>query len=37
VRPYLEKNNHKIRAGGEAQDIGLEFKPQYCKKKGDLK
>jgi hypothetical protein len=26
--PYLEK-----RAGGVAQDVGLEFKPQYCQKK----
>jgi hypothetical protein len=31
VRPYLEKT--KKRAGGVAQDIGPEFKPQYCQKK----
>jgi hypothetical protein len=32
-RPYLEKTHHKIvGAGGVAQGVGLEFKPQYCKK-----
>jgi hypothetical protein len=31
-RPYLEKTQHKM-AGGMFQGIGLEFKPQYCKKK----
>jgi hypothetical protein len=30
VRPYVEKNPQK-RAGGVAQGIGPEFKPQYCK------
>jgi hypothetical protein len=33
VRPYLEKNLHKNRAGGMAQGKGPDFKPQYCKKK----
>jgi hypothetical protein len=33
MRPYLEKTLHKKRAGGVAQDVGLEFKSQYCKKK----
>jgi hypothetical protein len=33
VRPYLEKTHHKKRAGGVAQDVGPEFKPQYHKKK----
>jgi hypothetical protein len=33
VRPYLEKTHHKYRAGGVAQGVGLEFKPQYCLKK----
>jgi hypothetical protein len=32
LRPYLEKILHKKRAGGVVQDIGPEFKPQYCKK-----
>jgi hypothetical protein len=30
---YLEKNPLQKRAGGVAQGVGLEFKPQYCKKK----
>jgi hypothetical protein len=29
MRPYLEKENHKKRAGGVAQGIGPEFKHQY--------
>jgi hypothetical protein len=33
VRPYLKKNLHKKRAGGVAQGVGPEFKPQYWKKK----
>jgi hypothetical protein len=34
VRAYLEKNPlEKKRAGGVAQGVGPEFKPQYCKKK----
>jgi transposase len=33
ARPYLEKNPSQKRAGGVAQDVGLESKPQYCKKK----
>jgi hypothetical protein len=33
MRPYLKKNLHKKRAGGMAQGIGPEFKPQYHKKK----
>jgi hypothetical protein len=32
--PYLiKKNRHKKRAGGVAQDVGPEFKPQYRKEK----
>jgi hypothetical protein len=30
MRPYLEKTLHKNWAGGVAQGIGREFKPQYC-------
>jgi hypothetical protein len=34
VRPYLKKKNpSQKRAGGVAQDVGLEFKPHYCKNK----
>jgi hypothetical protein len=33
VRPYLEKALHKKGAGGVFQGVGLEFKPQYRKKK----
>jgi hypothetical protein len=33
VRPYIEKNPSQKRAGGVAQGVGPEFKPQYCKKK----
>jgi hypothetical protein len=29
----LKKTHHKKRAGGVTQDVGPEFKPQYCKKK----
>jgi hypothetical protein len=33
-RPYLEKpHDKKKRAGGVAQGVGPEFKPQYHKKK----
>jgi hypothetical protein len=32
MRPYLKKTLHKKRAGGVAQGVGPEFKPQYCKK-----
>jgi hypothetical protein len=28
-----KKTHHNKRAGGVAQGIGPEFKPQYCKKK----
>jgi hypothetical protein len=36
--PILKKTHHKKRAGGVAQGIGLEFKPQYSqKKKKDLR
>jgi hypothetical protein len=28
-----QKTLHKIRAGGVAQGVGPEFKPQYCKNK----
>jgi hypothetical protein len=33
VRPYLKKTHHThtTRAGGVAQDVDPEFKPQYCK------
>jgi hypothetical protein len=34
VRPYLKKNSSKeTGAGGVAQGVGPEFKPQYRKKK----
>jgi hypothetical protein len=33
LRPYLKKTHHNYRAGGVAQGEGLEFKPQYHKKK----
>jgi hypothetical protein len=33
LRPYLENTLHQKRAGGMAQGVGPEFKPQYCKKK----
>jgi hypothetical protein len=36
LRPYLEKTHYKKRAGGVAQDVGPEFKPQYHKKKEKL-
>jgi hypothetical protein len=29
MRPYLEKTLHKKRAGGVAESVGPEFKPQY--------
>jgi hypothetical protein len=29
LRPYLEKKQHKIRAGGRAQGVGPEFKLQF--------
>jgi hypothetical protein len=32
-RPYLEKKPSQKRAGGLAQGVGPEFKPQYCQKK----
>jgi hypothetical protein len=32
-RPCLEKNPSQKRAGGVAQGVGPEFKPQYQKKK----
>jgi hypothetical protein len=31
MRPYLEKNLHKIKGWWSAQCAGTEFKPQYCK------
>jgi hypothetical protein len=32
MRPYLKKKTlHKNRAGGMAQGVGPEFKPQYHK------
>jgi hypothetical protein len=30
-RPYLEKAHHKNKAGGMAQCVGPEFKPQHSK------
>jgi hypothetical protein len=33
MRHYLEKTNHKNRAGGVARGKGPAFKPQYQKKK----
>jgi hypothetical protein len=33
MRPCFENTHHKNRAGGVAQVVGPEFKPQYCKKK----
>jgi hypothetical protein len=33
VRPSLEKKTPRKRAGGVAQGVGPEFKPQYQKKK----
>jgi hypothetical protein len=33
LRPYLEKKPSQKRAGGVAGGVGLEFKPQYHKKK----
>jgi hypothetical protein len=32
MRPYLKNTQHTKRAGGVAQGIGPEFKPQYRKK-----
>jgi hypothetical protein len=37
MRPYLENTHHKKKAGGVAQGIGPEFKPQCCKKKNKLR
>jgi hypothetical protein len=34
MRSYLKKTHHKKRAGGMAQGVGPEFKPQYHKKEG---
>jgi hypothetical protein len=33
VRSYLEKNPSQKRAGGVAQTVGHEFKPQYHQKR----
>jgi hypothetical protein len=33
MRPYLEKKHHKNRAGGVAQGVGPEFKPQQLKER----
>jgi hypothetical protein len=33
MRPYLKKTHHKKRAGGVAQGVGPEFKPQCHKRK----
>jgi hypothetical protein len=32
LRPCLKKTHHEKRAGGVAQGVGPEFKPQYCTK-----
>jgi hypothetical protein len=37
LRPYLEKKPSQKRAGGVAQSVVPEFKPQYSKKKGKEK
>jgi hypothetical protein len=37
ARPYFEKTLHKERAGGVAQGVGPEFKPQYCQKKNSIR
>jgi hypothetical protein len=31
MRPYFKKTHYKKRAGGVAQGVGPEFKPQYHK------
>jgi hypothetical protein len=36
-QPYLEKNPSQKRAGGVAQGVGPEFKPQYSKNKNKTK
>jgi hypothetical protein len=33
MRPYFKKNLSQKKAGGVAQGVGPEFKPQYLKKK----
>jgi hypothetical protein len=33
VKPYLEKKPSQKRAGGIAEGVDPEFKPQYCKNK----
>jgi hypothetical protein len=33
MRPYLKNTYHKNKAGGVAQSVGPEFKPQYHKKR----
>jgi hypothetical protein len=33
VKPYFENTCHKNRAGGVAQGVGPEFKPQNSQKK----
>jgi hypothetical protein len=32
LRPYLKKTPSQKKAGGVAQGVGPQFKPQYCKK-----
>jgi hypothetical protein len=32
TKPYLKRNPSRKRAGGVAQGVGPEFKPQYFKK-----
>jgi hypothetical protein len=37
LQDLISKTPSHKRAGGVAQDVGPEFKPQYCKKKKKLK
>jgi hypothetical protein len=37
MRPYLSKLPNIKTAGGVAQGVGSEFKPQYCKKRKEKK
>jgi hypothetical protein len=36
MRHYIKKTFTEKKAGGVIQGVGLEFKPQYCKKKKRL-
>jgi hypothetical protein len=37
LQDLISKTPSHKRAGGVAQDVGPEFKPQYCKKKKKIK